>query len=1034
MLTKRTKENGRKRTVSFLFTLLLLLCYVSGFAQSIPVKGTVIDAAGEPLIGVNVSIKGTTIGTISDLDGKYALQAPNANSVVVFSFIGYKTQETAVGSKTVIDMTLQEDNQLIDEVVVVGYGVQKKVTVTGSVASVSGDELKASPTTNLSNSMVGRMPGVIGFQRSDEPGGGSTTIRIRGTNSIGSKDPLVVVDGIPDRSGGMNRINPNEIESMSVLKDAAAAIYGARAANGVILITTKRGKEGKPVVSFNGSYGFSSPTQLPEMANAFEYATMLNEITAGTYSEEELQKFKDGSDPWAYPNTDWYDAVVKKISPMYRADVGINGGSDKMKYFLNFSGNGEDGVYKNSANRFDQYSIRANLDFKISEYVNLTYGHTSRYEYTQYPAKSAGSIFSAIRRSKPTLPAYWPTGEFGPDIEYGDNPAATSTDAAGYNRQKNYYILNNATLNVKIPGVEGLKFTASGAFDKRFYNENNFQKPVTLYAWDNVTESSEGLTPYTAWISDPRLNRINQDYTDWLTNAIVSYDRTFGSHTVGVSVGIEAQSKEMDYLRAYRRYFMSDALTEIDAGSLQDMQTQGYSWKETRLNYFGRLAYNYLERYLFEFVWRYDGSYRFPKNKRYGFFPGVMAAWRVSEESFWKENVSFIDYFKLRASVSQTGNDALTDNDGNYDRSVQYLNTFGFQENGVIFGGNEAKQLYPTRTPNPNITWERGTTYNLGGELKFLDNRLSIEGDLFYHKRTDMLISRNASLPEISGITLPRENLGEMENKGFDALIGWDDQAGDFVYGVSLNMSYAKNKILFWDETPGIPDYQKSTGKPLPTSGTLANLINKAGLYYKTDGVFNTQEELDNYPHWDGAQLGDIKFLDVDGNGKIDADDRVRSDKNETPVLVTGLNINLQWKSWDLTMLFQAALGAETYVQTWSGTVGNFLKEYYDNRWTAENWQSEHPRTYERENQYWISNGNDYFLRSSDYLRLKNVEIGYTVPANMTKLGISRLRISASGQNLFTLDNLPGDPENTASSFDYYPQRKYFNFGVSATF
>ena len=355
MLTKRTKENGGKRTFSFLFTLLLLLCYVSGFAQNIPIKGTVIDAAGEPLIGVNVSIKGTTVGTISDLDGNYVLQAPNSNSIVVFSFIGYKREEVAVGSKTVINMTLQDDTQLIDEVVVVGYGVQKKVTVTGAVASVGGEELKASPTTNLSNAMVGRMPGVIGWQRSDEPGGGGTTIRIRGTNSLGSNDPLVVIDGVPGRTGGLNRINPNEIESMSVLKDAAAAIYGSRAANGVILITTKRGKEGKPTVTYTGSMGFSQPTRIPELANAFEYATMVNDIDKYSgrtprYSDEDLRQYQDGSDPWGHPNTNWYKETVKNASPLYRHDLSISGGNDRQKFYISLAANGEDGIYKKSAN------------------------------------------------------------------------------------------------------------------------------------------------------------------------------------------------------------------------------------------------------------------------------------------------------------------------------------------------------------------------------------------------------------------------------------------------------------------------------------------------------------------------------------------------------------------------------------------------------------------------------------------------------------------------------------------------------------
>ena len=337
--------------------LLCVMFTATAFAQQKTIKGTVVDVTGEPLIGVNVAVKGTTIGIITDIDGNYTLEVPS-KSTIVFSYIGYQAQEVPVGNQSTINVTLKEDTQKLEEVVVVGYGTQKKVTVTGSVASVSGEELKASPTTNLSNGMVGRMPGVIGFQKSDEPGGGGTTIRVRGTNSLGSNDPLVVIDGIPDRDGGFNRLNPTEIESISVLKDASAAIYGARAANGVILITTKRGKEGKATVTFNASGGFSQPTRLPKMANAFEYATMVNEINPGTWTDEDLRLFQDGSDPWGHPDTDWFDTTIKNASPMYRADVGVQGGSEKMKYYVNFAANGEDGIYKNSANRYDQYSLR----------------------------------------------------------------------------------------------------------------------------------------------------------------------------------------------------------------------------------------------------------------------------------------------------------------------------------------------------------------------------------------------------------------------------------------------------------------------------------------------------------------------------------------------------------------------------------------------------------------------------------------------------------------------------------------------------
>ncbi len=1032
MLTKRTKECGRRRIVSFLSTLLLLLYSIPGFAQEKPIKGTIIDSTGEPLIGVNVSIKGTTIGTISDLDGNYVLQAPNSNSIVVFSFIGYKREEVVVGTKTVIDMTLQDDTQLIDEVVVVGYGVQKKVTVTGSVASVSGEELKASPTSNLTNAMVGRMPGVIGFQKADEPGGGGTTIRIRGTNSLGSNDPLIVIDGVPDRNGGMNRLNPTEIESISVLKDAAAAIYGARAANGVILVTTKRGKEGKAVVSFNASAGFSRPTRLPEMTNSYEYATMLNEVLPGSFSDEEIEGFRTHSNPWKYPDTDWFDEIVKPASPLYRADIGVSGGTDKVKYYVNFGANGEDGLYRNSANRYDQYSLRVNLDIKTSQYVDFQIGTTGRLEDTKYPAKGSGDIFGAARRTRPDQPAWWPTGEPGPAIERGDNPAVTSTDLAGSDHYKNQYVQNNLSVNVKVPWIEGLTLRGNASYDIHFMNRRKMQKPVYLYSWDGVTESSEGLNASKQWIDSPRLERKHTEEIGWMLNGLIDYNRTFDQHTLGVTVGMEGQKKQYEESLAYRQGFISDSKPELNLGGEEGQMATGYSWKETRLNYFGRVSYNYSERYLFEFVWRLDGSYRFPRNERYGFFPGVSLAWRISEEEWWKDRVRFIDYFKLRASVSQTGNDALVNSDGNYDHSIQYLTTYAFNNAGTAFGGVENKRLYPSRTPNPSITWEVGTTYNLGFDFKFLQDRLTWETDIFHHKRTDMLISRNASLSEIVGITLPRENLGEMKNQGFESLINWQDKVGEVEYGVGLNMTYAKNEITFWDEVQNVPEYQFSTGRPVGSRNLL---------FYVADGIFRNQAEIDEARaegllYSDNTVPGDIRFKDMNGDGKIDGLDRVRPDKNEEPRFVAGLTLTAKWKNWDVMLLLQGATGAQVYIETWSGLVGNYLKSDYDKRWTPENPNSKGPRAWDRENQYWINNNNTYFLRNADYLRLKNVELGYSFrSAGLKKVGFSNLRLYANGSNLLTIDGVKdADPEQRDGSIGAYPLRKIVNFGVQATF
>ncbi len=1027
-LKTHSKRSGIINNLFRMLTLLLfVLCTTVVFAQQKPIKGTVVDATGEPLIGVNVSVKGTTIGTITDVDGKYSLEVP-AKGTLVFSFIGYKTAEIPIGSQSVVDQTLNEDTQNIDEVVVVGYGVQKKASLTGAVATLKGEELKASPTTNLTNGMVGRMPGVIGFQRSDEPGGGGTTIRIRGTNSLGSKDPLIVIDGVPGRAGGLDRINPNEIESISVLKDAAAAIYGSRAANGVVLVTTKRGKEGKPTITYTGNMGFASPTRLPEVCDAYEYSVLLNEISTNAggspkYTAEDLELFRNGQDPWGHPNTNWYDEAIKNVSPIYRHDVSISGGSDKFKFYLNLAANGEDGIYKKSANRYDQYSIRANIDAKINQYIDLSYGTISRMEIRHYPTYGATDIFSALVRSKPNQTGYWPSGEPGPDIEYGHNPVVMGTDATGKDNQKDYYLQNTLKINIKIPGVEGLTLTGSGTYDKYFKNRHYFKTPYMLYSWDGNEEHK--LSAGQKGPATPELTEERTDQTFWMANAVANYNRTFGDHTIGVTVGLEAEKRDQNFVKAFRKYFLSSSKEDMDLGGVSEMTNSGNSWKEARLNYFGRVSYNYLERYLVEFVWRADGSYRFPTNKRYGFFPGVSAAWRVSEEGWWKENVRFIDYFKLRGSISQTGNDALVDTNGNLDRSIQYLNTYKFA-GYYLYGNSYAPYLEPTRTPNPNITWEVGTTYNVGLDFKFLQNRLSWETDAFYHKRTNMLIYRNASLPETSGITLPRENLGEMCNRGFESLISWQDRAGKVNYNASINMTYAKNKILYWDEVPGVPEYQQSTG----------NLAN-TDLYYVYDGVFKDQAEVDaTEAKWSGARPGDIKFKDVNGDGKIDADDRVRSKRNSEPKFVAGITLGANWNNFDFMMLFQGAVGGETYVwRERAGEAGNFYKETYENRWTPENPSSVHPRIFNRENEYWVSNRNTYYLKNTDYLRLKNLEIGYTFNLpGIQKAGISNLRIYANATNLFTIDGVKvQDPEANDTGREY-PQRRVVNFGATITF
>jgi len=1026
-----------KKLIYVYLLLGMTFIHAGVFAQGIAVSGTITESSGEPLPGANVVIKGTSTGTVSDTNGRYSITVPNSDAVLVFSSVGFESQEVIVGNSTNINPTMLEDTRQLEEVVVVGYGVQRKVTITGAVSTMRSEEIKASPTTNLSNGIVGRMPGVIGFQRSDEPGGGGTTIRVRGTSTQGFKDPLYVIDGIPDRDGGFNRLNPGDIESISILKDAAAAIYGSRAANGVVLITTKRGVIGKPMITYAGAYGFSQPTKLPEMCNSFEYATLVNEIdqyykgTTGRYSADDLQKFKDGSDPWGHPNTNYYKDAIRTASPFYRHELGVSGGNDRVRYFTNLSAVGEQGVFINGSNRFDVYSLRTNLDVKINDYINLSYGNGSRIEVRNYPTWGAGDIFTSLVRSKPTDHGFYPNGLPAPDLEYGHQPVVMATNITGLDDQKDNYVQNDLKAVIKLPGVEGLTISTTFSYDKYIKTRKLWRTPFTLYQWTGVGEECIPVTRGggSGYVID--LTQELTDRTSWSNATVVNYDFSVTSdHNFGIMGGMEVNHKKNDYMRGYRKNFLSDALPELDNGPLEEREIGGNSWEESRLNYFGRATYNYQERYLLEFVGRYDGSYRFPKDKRYGFFPGVSAAWRVSEENFW--NVSAINYFKVRASVAQTGMDYLVDGDGNLDRSIQYLSTYQFSTD-YLLGNTFNRTLRPSRTPNPNITWERQNEYNLGLELRMLRNRLTVEGDVYTRKRTSMLRNRNATLPESSGITLPRENIGEMTNKGVELLIRWDDRKGDLNYYAGFNMSYSKDKLDFVDEPEIVKKerpWQSETGR-----------VNGARLYYLVDGVFKDDAAVDAYPHWTGAKAGDVRFVDYNKDGVINSDDRVRIDKRDEPLFVAAIMLGADWKGLDVKVFIQGAAGGQTYIyRERAGESGNFFRETYLNRWTVNNPSDKYPRIYNREEPYWASEGdarrNEHFLRSTDYVRLKTLEVGYSFKqlGFIGEIGVQNLRIFARGDNLVCLDKVKiQDPEQNNASKDYM-QRRRFDIGATLTF
>lgn len=1031
-----------QRTVFFLMIVLLMVSNSvwAGIApgtfktraeteifQQKQTSGKVTDESGQPLPGVTVIVKGTTIGTITESDGTFSLSVPSDAETLQFSFVGMKTQEITIGNQTNFSVIMEEEAIGLEEVVAIGYGVQKKATLSGSVTNVEGEELVKTPVTNVSQTMAGRLPGLVAISGTGEPGYDGATLRIRGINTFGNASPLIVVDGVPGRS--LDRIDPATIEDISVIKDASAAIYGAQAANGVILVTTKRGSVGAPTIKLSYNQGFARPTVVPEMADAAEYGILLNEIDmyAGRdprYTQDDIQNYRSGDDPWFYPNTDWFAETLRPWSPQNYGNISINGGTQKVKYFISLSEKSQEGFYENSGTKYNQYDMKSNFDIEINDYLDLTINTTARMEDRNFPTRSAQNIFRMVMRGKPNQPAYWPDGTPGPDIEYGDNPVVVSTKATGYDRDKNYVFNSDFGVNFKIPGVEGLSLKANASFDKNFRFRKIWRTPWYLYSWDYETYDENGdpvLVKGKKGYSEPRLSENMGDHIDILLNGLVNYSRTFADvHSVNVLGGVERITGKGDLFSAYRRYFISPAIDQLFAGGQEELNNDGSGYEAARLNYFGRLNYSFNDKYLAEFVWRYQASYIFEESSRYGFFPGVSLGYVISSENFWQENLGFINFAKIRASYGETGNDLIS--------PYQYLASYTF--NNLLFisnGGTSFNQaLQEGVVPNRGVTWETAIQQNIGIDLQFLDGDLALTADYFKNKREDILWARNASVPNSTGMSLPDENIGEVENKGVDFNIEYRKRLNDLNYSIGLNGVYTKNKILFWDEPPGAPEYQQSTGRPI-----------NSGLYYQAIGVFEDQAAIEAYPHWNGARPGDIIFEDYNDDGVIDANDRVRHSNSRTPVFTGGLNFLMNYKGFDLSVLFQGAMGGVFYESTESGDIGNFLNSFYEERWTPDNPNSEHPRTFNRGNEYWVNQGNTYWLHKTDYLRLKNIELGYTLPISLTqRYLIQQLRLHVSAFNLLTFapDMEDFDPENTRGDGQNYPLNKVLNVGLSVTF
>jgi len=999
---------------------------VSDTQQKDKIKGYVVDENGDPIIGVNVLIKGTSKGTITDLKGEFQLEA-NSKDVLLLTYIGYQSQEVTVGTKRDIRIQMREDNKALEEVVVIGYGVQKRVSVTGSIAVTKGEELTKQPTTNVVNTLGGRLPGLISYQTSGEPGYDSATLLIRGASTTGDSSPLVVVDGVADRAGSLERIDANDIESITILKDASAAIYGSRAANGVILVTTKKGKEGKTTVTYNGNFAISNPAVLPKMCHSWQYAQLINEInttiqgTNASYSDDEIELYKNGTDPLNYPDVDALDYMLKP-SLQTQHNVQVSGSGKIVSYFVSGGYQYQDNYYKKGTSDFSQYSLRSNIDINAHKNLKLGVNMAWRHIDRNSPYYGSTDIWRYLIKYDPKYNIKWPGTDY-PTLASQDNfnPVTAVDGSMGYQINDGDYINADLTANWDLSFLtNGLSAAGGAYFDRTDTHYKQFYKKFYLYDKDGENYTAKGYGPSNASLSQ------NMSQTLGITfNARVNYEKTFNDvHALSAFVAYEQHTSRYDYLKAYRQDYVSTEVDQLFAGSSDSQTNDGTASETARMNFFGRMDYAYNSRYMLQFNWRYDGSENFPKNKRWGFFPGVSMGWRISEEDFWKKNVSWMDYLKIRASWGQMGNDAVD--------AFQYLETYTF-DNAAILNGEAQTGIVKEGTANSNITWEVANTYNVGLEARFLTH-FNFELDIFKTNRKKVLCTRSAAIPDYSGLDLPDENIGKCSAYGFETILGYSNKWNDFRLSVNGNLSYSKNKIDYIAEADTY-DWQKITGNSIGTNDDYF-------LMYEATGIMRTQEDYDNSPHFSNATVGDLKFRDVNGDEVIDADDKVRQNKPKVPRIMYGVTTDLQYKNWGLNMLWQGTAQVWQYTFMEAGIIGNFTEDFYNNRWTADNPNAKYPKVYNRD--YTPSGAGDYrntfWLKNASYLRLKSIELSYTLPKkSLGFLGnvFSDLRFSVAGYNLFTftgIKNLDPETSDTASGQGWTgwstPQAKSISFGI----
>ena len=1051
----------RKRLTQ-VFGLVAVLLLISGqiFAQNLNVHGKVLDENGEGLIGAGVVIQGTTQGTITDIDGSYQLSVPQG-ATLEFSCVGYKAQLVQVTGPN-LTVTLAPDSKLLDESVVVAYGQQNKVTITGAVTAVGGDALMKSPVANVANALQGNLPGVSAVQASGMPGADEPVIRIRGVGSLNSAEPLVLVDGV---ERPFSQLDPNEIESISVLKDASAtAVFGVRGANGVILVTTKRGEVGKASVSASFSTAAQTISQFIDFADSYTYGQMWNytaitdaldpsawpgSVTIADYTpyegngirfnQEVMEHFRTGDMPTTFPNTDWIDYIMNDVALQEQANVNVSGGTDKVRYFVSAGFLNQNSLLKtfsqNKNETFDyqRLNYRANLDIDITKRSTLSLTLGGRMQDRNTMGGGEGFLFRYLQGATPYA---------GIGIDASGRHIISDSNIVGpFDRDalSNYYDLgyeNQSTnaLNFDIQYkldmgflTKGLDFKVKASYNSEYtaqkYRQNGYGTGVHYVA--TIVDGEEVLRKENVTWPIP-YSEGKWGSRNWYAEASFNYARRFGKHNVGALL-LYNQSKT---------YYPWDS-----DGSIYQSIPKGY------VGLVGRITYDYDTKYLLDLNIGYNGSENFAPGKRYGTFPSVSVGWIPSQEKWWAPVKNVISYLKFRGSYGLVGNDNTNGARFLYlPGTWQFYNgsmTWNPQERGANFGvnGNWLPAVKELTAGNPNVTWEKATKINIGMDAGFFQDKLHAYVDFFWEDRKDILVSNASTLPAVTSLPANYVNEGRVKNHGFEVTLNWEQKIGDFRYSISPNFAFARNQIIEMLEVPPMYEYLSRTGLPVGQR-----------FGYDLFEFYEPGATEDRYFAKYGVQMpdqvtaikpGDCVYVDLNGDNIIDANDQKPLGYTDNPEITYSVNFNFQWKGLDFTMLW---IGADHVSRQLNGyfrdqfgsTNTSALTQYVaDNSWTEDNTDAILPRISftnrvhnNRDSQAWIIN--------SRYVRLKNVEVGYAFVPKQKDAFFNYIRVYASGNNLLTFADFKGnDPEAPGSGLDYgvrYPMTRLFNIGVQVNF